>query len=306
MRRYLFARLVRMLVVLLGASFVSFSIIHLVPGDPAVALTGMRATQQDLETVRRLMGLDYPIPVQFLIWLRSVFSGDLGRSIFSGRPVLSEILPHLTASLELIAFGSLLGLLVGLSLSVISAAKPHSWLDNSATMLAAFSVSLPSFWMGVLLIYLFSVLLGWFPAGGREGVRSLVLPGICVATWTMGLSARLMRSSLLEVLQHDYIRTARAKGNPEYRVLLRHALTNALIPLVAVLGVQIGLILTSVVGVEIVFAWPGLGRVIADAILARDYPLIQGTVLTVALIVVASDLVADICLGFLDPRIRYS
>ncbi|MBI4279722.1 MAG: ABC transporter permease [Armatimonadetes bacterium] len=265
----------------------------------------MQATQQELDAVRRSLGLDRPLYVQFARWIRRALVGDFGTSVFSGRPTFEEIFPRLVASLQLTVAGTVVGASAGLALGVISGARPYSWIDKGSTLIAVLSISVPSFWLGVILIYVFAVILGWFPSSGRGGIENFVLPGLCVATWSFGLLVRLTRSSVLEVMGDDYIRTARAKGNSERRVLFSHALKNALLPVVTVLGVQFGLVLTSAVGIEVVFAWPGLGRLIADSILARDYPTVQAAVIAVAVVFVLTNLVVDLALGYFDPRIRY-
>lgn len=305
MTRFWFTRAARTAAVLLGVSIVVFAIMRLVPGDPAVILLGSQATAQDLERVRQSLGLDRPIYVQFLRWLPQIVSGNFGTSIFTGQPALTEVMPRLWASLELAAFGTVIGIGVGLLLGVISGARSQTIVDRAATLFAVFTISMPAFWLGVILIYIFSVLLGWFPSGGRGGLPSLVLPGLSIATWTMGLVTRMTRSGILDVLGHEYVRTARAKGNPEPRVIYKHVLRNALLPVITVLGVQFGVVLSSAVGVEIVFAWPGIARQITQAILERDYPVIQAAVLIIAAVFVLSNLIVDVLVGYLDPRIRY-
>jgi ABC-type dipeptide/oligopeptide/nickel transport system permease component len=305
MRRYWLTRLLRTVAVLFAVSLLAFAIIYAVPGDPVVTLTGMQATQQDLDAVRRSLGLDRPLYVQFARWIGRAVVGDFGTSLFSGRPTFEEILPRLAASLQLTIIGTAVGASAGLALGVFSGARPYSWIDNGSTFIAVLSISVPSFWLGVILIYVFSVILGWFPTSGRGGMEHFVLPGLCVATWSFGLLVRLTRSSVLEVMGEDYVRTARAKGNAEHRIIFWHALKNALLPVVTVLGIQFGLVLTSAVGIEVVFAWPGLGRLIADSILARDYPMVQAAVMSVAVVFILINLVVDLALGYFDPRIRY-
>jgi len=305
MTQFWFTRVARTAAVLLGVSVLVFAIMRLVPGDPAVILLGGQGTAQDLERVRRSLGLDRPIAVQFVRWLRQIATGNLGTSIFTGQPVLSEVLPRLWASLELATFGTAIGAGTGLLLGVVSGARSQTIVDRAATLFAVFTISIPAFWLGVILIYVFSVLLGWLPSGGRGGLPSLVLPGLSIATWTLGLVTRMTRSGVLDVLGHEYVRTARAKGNTEGRVIYKHVLRNALLPVVTVLGVQFGVILSSAVGVEVVFAWPGIARQITQAILERDYPVIQAAVLIIATVFVVSNLVVDLLVGYLDPRVRY-
>jgi peptide/nickel transport system permease protein len=305
MIQFWFTRIARTAAVLLGVSAMVFAIMRLVPGDPAVILLGGQGTAQDLERIRQSLGLNRPISVQFLAWLRQIASGNLGTSIFTGQPVLTEVMPRLWASLELATFGTVIGVGIGLLLGVVSGARNQTAVDKAATLFAVFTISMPGFWLGVILIYVFSVLLGWFPSGGRGGLPSLVLPGLSIATWTIGLVTRMTRSGILEVLGHEYVRTARAKGSSEPRVIYKHVLRNALLPVVTVLGVQFGVILSSAVGVEIVFAWPGLARQITQAILERDYPVIQAAVLLIAAVFVLSNLIVDLLVGYLDPRIRY-
>jgi ABC-type dipeptide/oligopeptide/nickel transport system permease component len=303
--RFWLTRLARTAAVFLGVSVLVFTIMRMVPGDPAVLLLGSQASAEDLERLRQSLGLNQPLYVQFLRWLPQMLTGHLGTSIFTGQPVLTEVLPRLWASLELAAFGTGIGIACGLILGVISGARRYSLLDRCATFVAVFSISMPAFWLGLILIYVFSVLLRWFPSGGRGGLESLVLPGVAIATWTMGLVARMTRSGILETLGQEYVRTAKAKGGTEARVVYKHVLRNALLPVVTVLGVQFGVVLSSAVGVEIVFAWPGIAREIAQAILERDYPVIQAAVLIVAAVFVVANLVVDLLVGYLDPRIRY-
>jgi len=303
--RFWLARIVRTAAVLFGVSVVVFAIMRAIPGDPAVILLGGQGTAQDLQRVRQSLGLDQPVYVQFLKWFSQIVLGNLGTSIFTGQPVLTEIVPRLWASLELAGFGTGIGVTIGLALGVFAGARSQTFFDHAATLVAVFTISMPAFWLGIILIYVFSVLLGWFPTGGQGGLASLVLPGLSIATWTLGLVTRMTRSGVLDVLGHEYVRTARAKGSSESRVMYRHVLRNALLPVITVLGVQFGVVLSSAVGVEVVFAWPGIARQITQAILERDYPMIQAAVLIIASVFVCSNLLVDLLVGYLDPRIRY-
>jgi peptide/nickel transport system permease protein len=301
--------------VLLGVSVVVFMVLHLSPGDPAEIMLGPQATKEDLERLRVELGLTEPLPVQYLRWLGHVVQGDLGRSLWMKRPVLAEVLVRFKATLILTGSALLLSTLGGIALGVASATRPHSLLDRLSAVASLFGISMPVFWLGIVLMVIFALWLGWLPAAGmyapygggdlRDLLAHLALPAVTLAAASMTIVARLTRSTMLETLGQDYVRTARAKGVVEHRVVLRHGLRNALIPIVTVVGVQVGYLLGGAVLTETVFAWPGVGTLMVQGILARDFPLVQGCVLVVALGFVLVNLAVDLLYAWLDPRIRY-
>jgi peptide/nickel transport system permease protein len=314
-RSYLARRLLLLVPVLVGVSVVVFLVLHLSPGDPAEIMLGSQATQEDLARLRRELGLTEPLHVQYLHWVAHVARGDLGRSLWMKRPVLDEVLNRYKATLVLTASGLLLSTLGGIALGVASAVRPHSFLDRMSAVTSLFGASMPVFWLGIVLMVVFSLWLGWLPASGmwapygegglRDLLAHLVLPAVTLAAASLTIIARLTRSAMLEILSQDYIRTARAKGLVEQRVVFRHGLKNALIPIVTVVGVQAGYLLGGAVLTETVFAWPGVGLLMVQGILARDFPLVQGCVLVIALTFVLINLAVDLLYAWLDPRIQY-
>jgi len=315
LRGYIARRLLLLGPVLLGVSIVVFMVLHLSPGDPAEIMLGSQATQEDLARLRRELGLTEPLHVQYLRWMSHVLRGDLGRSLWMKRPVLDEVLHRFQATLVLTGSGLLLSTLGGIALGVASAVRPHSLLDRMSAVTSLFGASMPVFWLGIVLMVVFSLWLGWLPASGmwapygggdlRDLAAHLVLPAVTLAAASMTIIARLTRSTMLDVLGQDYIRTARAKGLIEGRVVFRHGLKNALIPIVTVVGVQAGYLLGGAVLTETVFAWPGVGLLMVQGILARDFPIVQGCVLVIALTFVLINLAVDLLYVYLDPRIHY-
>jgi peptide/nickel transport system permease protein len=306
MLRFLTERLVAAIPVLIGVSIAVFMMIHLLPGDPAtIMLQGAPASAQDIANLRHELGLDRPIYVQYADYMNRVLHGDFGKSIHTRRPVTTEILTVFPATLRL-AFSAMgVALALGITMGVLAALKQNTWLDSLSMGTALFGVSMPDFWISLLLILLFSVRLGWFPATGIGGWRHIVLPAVALGANFSAIIARLVRSSVLEVLRQDYVLTARAKGLQERIVILRHALRNALIPVVTIVGLQFGNLLGGAVVVETVFARQGFGRLAITAILAKDFPLIQGVVLFSAVIYVALNILVDLSYAWLDPRIKY-
>ncbi|MBI4014269.1 MAG: ABC transporter permease [Candidatus Rokubacteria bacterium] len=310
---YLLRRLASMVPVLLVVSVVVFSLIHLTPGDPVAIMLREEADPATAAALRAALGLDRPLPIQYLTWLGRAARGELGRSIRTNQPVSQAILERLPVTLTLAAAATLLALLVALPAGIVSAVRRNSLADVAGTVAALSGVSLPNFWLAILLIFVFSVTLGWLPPLGwvsplRDpwgGLRSLVLPAVTLGTAMAAVVMRMTRSSLLEVLQLDFVRTARAKGLREGGVLLRHALRNALIPVVTVVGLQAGALLGGAIITETVFALPGVGRLLVDAIFQRDFPLVQGVVLFLALNFLVINLAVDLAYAVLDPRIRY-
>jgi peptide/nickel transport system permease protein len=314
-RRYVVRRLLLLVPVLLGVSVIIFMVLHLAPGDPAEIMLGSQATQADLERLRAELGLTQPLHVQYVHWLGLVARGDLGRSMWMKRPVLGEVLTRFKATLVLTGAALLLSTAGGLALGIASAIRPNSALDRLSAVASLFGASMPVFWLGIVLMVIFALWLGWLPASGmfapygggdlRDLLVHLALPAVTLAAASVTIIARLTRSTMLETLGQDYIRTARAKGVVERAVVLRHGLTNALIPIVTVVGVQAGYLLGGAVLTETVFAWPGVGTLMVQGILARDFPLVQGCVLVVALSFVVINLAVDLLYAWLDPRIRY-
>jgi ABC-type dipeptide/oligopeptide/nickel transport system permease component len=313
--RFLVRRLLLLVPVLMGVSVIVFLVLHLAPGDPAEIMLGAQATQEDRLRLRGALGLDDPLHVQYGRWLAHVARGDLGRSLWMRRPVLGEVLVRLQATLILTGTALFLSSIGGVALGILSATRPHSLLDRASAVASLFGASMPVFWLGIVLMVIFSLTLGWLPASGMYApygggglgdlLRHLVLPALTLAAASVTIVARLTRSAMLEVLGQDYIRTARAKGLVERRVIVRHALKNALVPIVTVIGVQAGYLLGGAVLTETVFAWPGVGTLMVQGILARDIPLVQGCVLVVALTFVLVNLFVDTLYVWLDPRIRY-
>jgi len=313
--RYLLRRLLLLVPVLLGVSVVVFLVLHLSPGDPAEIMLGSQASQADVARLRADLGLDEPLPLQYARWMAHVLQGDLGRSIRLRQPVLGEVLIRFRATLILPTTALFLSTVCGIALGVLSAARPRSLVDRLSTLGSIFGASMPSFWLGLVLMVCFSLWLGWLPASGMYGAHGtggladllshLALPAVTLAAASTTIIARLTRSTMLDILRQDFVRTARAKGLVERGVVLRHALRNALIPTVTVVGVQAGYLLGGAILTETVFAWPGVGTLMIQGILARDFPLVQGCVLVIALGFVLFNLAVDLLYAFLDPRIRY-
>ncbi|MBW4520375.1 MAG: ABC transporter permease [Scytolyngbya sp. HA4215-MV1] len=332
---YLTKRLLSLLPVLLGITLLVFAFLHLIPGDPAVVLSGERATPEQLASLRTQLGLDQPLPLQYLAFLGNLLRFNLGNSIISGIPIAHEIQTRLPASFELTVSAMLVALVLGIPAGVLAAVQKNRWLDNLTMSSSLIGVSLPVYWLGLLLVYLFAVNLHWLPPSGRLSVEAgfnfqpitgfyvldallrldwrtladvlvhLVLPALTLGTIPLAIIARITRSAMLEVLSQDYIRTARAKGVPEFRVFFQHALKNALLPVSTVTGLQFGSLLGSAILTETIFAWPGIGSWIYDGILARDYPVVQGGVIFVSIAFVLINLLVDLSYALLDPRIQY-
>lgn len=296
-------------VVVLGVTVVTFSAMHLAPGDPAemiaVARYGEDLTQEEIEWVRVTEGLDAPVYVQYLGWLEHVLRLDLGKSLITYEDVLGEILTRIPATLELAISSLILSLLIALPTGIISAIRKNTIVDNACMTGALLGVSMPNFWLGLLLIWLFALSLGLLPSFGYGSIKHLILPTITLGTSMAAITTRLTRSSMLDVLNQDYIVTAKAKGLDERTILLKHALKNAMLPVITFVGLQLGFLLGGAVIVETIFAWPGIGRLLVDSIYARDFALIQGCVLFIAVIFALANLTVDVLYAYLDPRIRY-
>ena len=300
----LLRRLLATAFVVLGVALLVFLLIHLIPGDPVDVMLGESASAADREALRQNLGLDRPLATQLLAWFEGLARLDLGLSLHERQPVTGLIAERLPATLELAAAGLGVTLVLALPLGLLAAARRNTPWDRGAMVFSLLGVSIPNFWLGPLLILVFSLWLGWFPVSGREAPASVVLPALTLGLSLAAILSRMVRSSLLEVLGEDYIRTARAKGLDERRVLLAHALPNALLPVITVIGLQLGALLAGAVITETIFSWPGIGLLTIEAIQARDYPLVQGCVLFIALAYVLVNTLTDLLYGFIDPRIR--
>ena len=305
MTRFIVHRMVSLIPVLFGVSVIVFSILSFVPGDPALQVGGLDASPEDLAAIRQQLGLDQPVHVQYLYFVGNALRGDFGKSIRSNRPVLEELRSRIPNTVVLTAVAMLFAILFGTGLGILAAVRQYSLWDNLAMAAAMLGISVPIFWLGLMLMLLFAVQLRWFPTTGTGTTLHLVLPALTLGAASAAIIARQVRSAMLEVLRQDYVRTARAKGLQTRKVILRHALTNALIPAVTIIGLQFGYLLAGAVVTETVFAWPGVGRLLVDAIKFRDFPVVQATILWLALIFSTVNLAVDVLYGYLDPRIKY-
>jgi len=333
MRWYVTKRLLLLIPVLLGVSILSFSLIRLAPGDPARTLAGEHASPQTISAIREKYGLDKPFTTQYWVWLKRVLRGDLGRSIVSNEYVTREILDRFPNTVELTFFAMFIAVAVGAVAGIVSASRQYSVIDYTTMGVALFGVSMPVFWLGIMLMMIFGVFLKWLPIGGRidtlipfrrvtglylldsligwngpalvSSLRYLIMPSVALATIPMATIARVTRSSMLEVLRQDFIRTERAKGLSERSVIYKHAARNALLPVVTVIGLEFGLLLAGAILTETIFAWPGIGRYVVNAVRMRDYPAVQGCLLFFALTFVVVNLITDLLYVLIDPRIKY-
>jgi peptide/nickel transport system permease protein len=331
--QYAIKRFLTIVPVLIGVSLIVFSFTHLIPGDPAVAMLGERATPQRVAEVRTQLGLDKPLYTQYFIYVDKVLHGDLGASILRGDPVLRDLIRRFPATVELALSAILIAIAVGVPMGIISAVWRNSFFDGFSRLVALTGVSMPIFWLGLMLAWFFGVMLRWLPTGFRLGTdvtlvavtnfnildsllaknpaallssfRHLVLPAVALSTIPMAVIARMTRASLLEVLSQDYIRTAESKGLPQQSVILRHAMRNALLPVMTVTGLQVGRLLAGAILTETIFSWPGIGLWIYESIQARDYPIVQGATLFIATIFVMVNLLTDVLYAAVDPRIKY-
>ncbi|MCL0039206.1 ABC transporter permease [Dehalococcoidia bacterium] len=305
MTQYIIRRLLITLPLLLAITIIIFSAIRLVPGCPAMVMAGIGATAEDVERIRIHLGLDRHPVEQYFIFIGNLLQGDMGVSTRTRLPVAEEIMHRLPYTLLLTAAAMLIATVLGMVAGIIAGTKQNSIADYLTTTVALFGLSMPVFWLGLMLMLLFSLYLGWLPTTGAGTWRHLILPAFTLGAASTAIVARMTRSSMLEVMGLDYVRTARAKGLTERLVILRHALKNALIPVVTVIGLQMGMLLGGAVLTETVFAWPGIGRLLVGAILARDYPVVQGAALVIAAMFILVNLVVDIIYTYLDPRICY-
>lgn len=305
MGRFILRRFVMLIPVLVGVSLTAFMILYLAPGDPARLMAGVDASQEDVDMLRHKFGLDRPLPVQYAMFVKGLFTGEL-MSLRYESPAMEIILPKLKNTLILACASIVVAVVLGVTAGVLSATHRKSWIDYTATVLSLFGISMPVFWWGLLLMLLFSVKLMWLPSGGMGTFRHIILPAVVLGTASTGIIARMTRSSMLDVLRQDYITTATAKGLTRRLVVNRHALRNALIPTVTVVGLQFGQLLAGAVLTETVFTWPGVGRLLVTSILARDLPVVQATLVIIALLFVFVNLAVDVLYAVLDPRIRYN
>ncbi|HUP58805.1 MAG TPA: nickel ABC transporter permease [Thermoanaerobaculia bacterium] len=305
MTQYIIRRLLQMIPITLGILTLIFSLIHLIPGDPAVQIAGEGARPQDVQAVRKALGLDQPLWKQYVTYLGNLAKGDLGRSFRTNESVAREIMARYPATIQL-AFGSMVvALLVAFPLGIVSAIYRNSWIDNVARFFALIGVSMPSFWFGPLLIIAFAINLPWFPVSGRqEGLKSIVLPSLTMGLALAAILTRMIRVSLADELGQLYVTTAIAKGVTRGRAIFRHALKNALIPVITILALQFGSLLTGAIITEQIFSWPGLGRLLITSINTRDYPQVQASVLVIALTYIMVNFISDLLYGVVDPRIK--
>lgn len=333
MTKYLVRRLFEAIPVIVGVSILVFLLIHFIPGDPALAMLGERATEENVQAIRDRLGLNEPLYVQYFIWVGNILQGDLGNTVRGNIPVTNEIRSRFPATIELSLAALLIASFLGVPIGIISAVKRNSLIDTASMFWALFGVSIPIFVLGLLLIYFVGVELGWLPFVGRlsssidlerktglhiidailarntsalkDALEHLILPAITLATVPMAIIARITRSSMLEVLNQDYIRTAYAKGLRVRAVILRHALRNAMLPIITIIGLQLGTLLSGAVLTETIYSWPGVGKWLFDSIVARDYPIVQSMTLIIAMIYIAVNLTVDILYALVDPRIKY-
>src|SRR5438876_348455 len=305
-RRYIVQRLVASGLTLLGVSCIIFLMVRLLPGDPARVIAGLLASEEDVVMIRRQLGLDQPLHVQYGRFLVHAVRGDLGLSARTSEPVMREITSRLPATLRLALISTLLATGSGVLAGVVAATRLYSGLDYLVSLATLFGVSMPVYWLGLLLIIVFAVQLNWLPAAGAEEPGSAILPSLTLASFSIALVARMTRSTMLEVLGQDFVRTARAKGLREYVVVYRHALRNALIPIITAVGLQFGALLGGAVLTETVFGWPGMGQLLVESIFARDYPMVQGIVLVFSALFILTNFLVDLSYVLIDPRIHYN
>jgi len=308
MSRYILGRFIQMIPVLFGVLLAVFILTHVLPGDPVLLMLGEDYTETEYQEMRAYLGLDRPLHVQFISYMEGIVKGDLGNSILSDEPVTTMIFRRFPATFNLAVSAIFFAALVSIPIGIISALKQNSKVDYTAMMGAQLGISIPIFWLGLMMILLLSLFLDLFPAGGRgdpPDLVHLILPAFCLSTPFMAMTARLTRSCMLEVLRENYITAARSKGFGEVRIILKHALRNAMIPVVTNLGLQLSRMLGGAVVTEVVFRWPGIGGLAYDGIMQRDYPVVMGVVLLVAVIFIVLNLIVDISYAFFDPRISY-
>jgi peptide/nickel transport system permease protein len=304
--QYLARRVGVSVVSLLGVALVVVLLPRLLPGDPARIIAGLLASQEEVERLRENLGLNDPFPVQYGQFVGNLFTGDLGVSARNGQPVAGEIFARLPATLTLALAGTIIGSVLGIMFGVVAAVRRATRIDHLVSFVSVLGISIPVYWLGLMLIIVFAVNLGWLPSSGAEEPTSIILPATVIGVFFMALVARMTRGTMLEVLDQDYVRTARSKGVAERRVVYQHALRNAFIPVVTVIGLQFGQLIGGAVLTESVFAWPGIGRLLVEAIAARDFPIVQGIVIVYAVLLILVNLIVDLLYTVIDPRISLS
>ncbi len=306
MARYIARRLLQVIPVLIGVSLVAFGVLHLIPGDPAAIIAGPEATEVELAAIRRQLGLDAPLPVQYVRFLEHALQGDLGVSLRTREPVIELLVTRIAFTFQLTLLTMAIAVTLGVVTGVIAATKHNTWIDSAVMLFALVGLSIPSFWLGLMGLILFAATLGWLPSGGAGGIEHLILPAVVLGASGAAVITRMTRSSMLEVIGQDYIRTLRAMGVPARSVVFKHALRNALNPVITVVGLEFGSFLAGTTVVETVFSLPGVGRLMVSAIFSRDYAVIQGGMLVLALLFVFVNLATDLLYAFMNPRIRFS
>jgi len=304
-KRYLSQRLLLFFPTLLGSLTLVFFLVHLIPGDPVEVMLGETVSSADKEGLRRAMGLDLPIGTQYLRFLQALAQGDLGRSLYQQGGVAELVFSRLPATIELTLSAMAVALLIAFPLGMLAAVKKNRWADRGALLFSLLGLAMPNFWLGPLLMIVFSIGLGWLPVSGRGGPQHLILPSFTLGMVMAAILIRMIRSSLLEAINEDYIRTARAKGVSERKIWLKHALRNSLLPVITILGLQFGALLAGSIITETIFAWPGIGRLTIQAIQTRDYPLVQGCILVISTSYLVVNLLTDILYRLVDPRVSY-
>ena len=304
MIRYFINRLLQAIPVLFGVIIITFILMYVIPGDPVVSMVGERYSEETIQRLREEMHLNDPVPIQFIRYVGNVLKGDFGKSFITGEPVTVTIMEKFPNTMMLAVVAMIFAVLIGVSLGMISSISPGSILDRGIMILALAGISAPVFWVGLILVLVVGVMLQWLPPTGFGGIEYIILPALTLGLRSAAYLARLTRSTMLEVLSQDYIRTARSKGLPEWKVFLKHAFPNTLIPVITVIGTDFGSYLSGAVLTESIFGWPGMGRLALEAILKRDFPVIQGTVLFMAVMFVMVNVIVDLLYGVIDPRIR--
>ena len=290
---------------MLGVVTMVFFLVHMIPGDPVTVMLGEHAMAVEKAALRHQLGLDQPLLNQYVLFLKGIFQGNLGNSIFYRLPVSSIIASRLPATIILAAAAMAVALIIALPLGIIAGSRQYSTIDNFSMFLSLLGISMPNFWLGPLLIIIFSIKLDWLPVSGMEGLKSLILPAITLGTALAAILSRMTRSSLLEVISQEYLTAARARGLPGWRVLMKHALKNALLPVVTIIGLQFGALLSGAIVTEKVFSWPGIGSLLIQAVFTRDYPMVQGCILVISFCYIIANVATELFYALIDPRIRY-
>ncbi|CAN2255421.1 MULTISPECIES: glutathione ABC transporter permease GsiC [Bacillus] len=305
MIKYSIKRLLLMIPLLFIITVIVFMFVHMIPGDPARLIAGSDATIDEIKLVREKYGLDQPLYQQYISYMSNLFQGDLGTSIQAGRPVAEMLSERFMPTFWLTVVSMFWSLLFGIPIGLVSAVKRNKWQDHATMIFAVSAISIPSFWLGLMLMQLFSVQLGWLPTGGMDSWKHYILPSITLGAGVAAIIARFTRSAVMDVLKNDYIRTSRAKGLHEYTVLMKHAFRNAMIPVVTMTGLQFGFMLSGSIITETLFSWPGLGRLLINSIVSRDYPVIQAELLLFSFEFLLINLIVDLLYGWLNPKVRY-